>query len=40
MAYTPGPWWAHARWGKRTAIVNISIAIAIVLFMVWKTLFP
>jgi hypothetical protein len=40
MASKDGPWWANTWWGKRTTTINISIAIALLLFMLWKTLFP
>jgi hypothetical protein len=33
-------WWANTWWGKRTAIVNISIAVVLFLFMLWKALIP
>jgi hypothetical protein len=40
MASKHGPWWSNTWWGKRTATVNVSIAVALLLFMLWKALFP
>ncbi len=38
MPSTVGPWFSHTRWGKRTARINVAILIAVVLFLVWKSL--
>jgi hypothetical protein len=40
MPSNSGPWWANTRWGKRTTAVNVSIVAVVLLFVVWKTLFP
>lgn len=39
MTSKHGPWWSNTWWGKRTATVNVSIAVALLLFMLWKALF-
>ena len=39
MTSKHGPWWSNTWWGKRTAAVNVSIAVALLLFMLWKALF-
>lgn len=35
-----GPWWAKTWWGRRTTAINIGLVIAVLLFIVWKSLFP
>jgi hypothetical protein len=37
MAYKYGPW-GQTRGGKRTTTVNVSIAVVLLLFMLWKVL--
>ncbi len=39
VASKHGPWWSNTTWGQRTARVNISIVVAILVFVVWNTLF-
>jgi hypothetical protein len=31
---------AKTWWGKRTTAINIGLVIAVLLFIVWKSLFP
>jgi hypothetical protein len=38
MPNTNGPWWMNTWWGRGTAIVNVSIVIALLLLMLWKSL--
>jgi hypothetical protein len=38
MPYKHGPWWSNTWWGKRTTAVNVSIAVILLLFMLWKAL--
>ena len=40
MIYKHGPRWSNTWWGRRTAIVNISIAVLLLLFVLWKALSP
>jgi hypothetical protein len=39
MAEVRGPWWRHTWWGKRTAAMNLSIVVIVLLILLWKTLF-
>jgi len=35
-----GPWWSKTRMGKRHDAVNVGIVVALLLFMLWKSLRP
>ena len=35
----PGPWFSNTWWGKRTTAVNITIVVALLLFMLWKSVY-
>lgn len=39
MAEVRGPWWRNTWWGKRTAAMNLSIIVIVLLILLWKTLF-
>jgi hypothetical protein len=39
MAEVRGPWWRNTWWGKRTAAMNLSIVVIVLLILLWKTLF-
>lgn len=38
MAYKYGPWWSNTTWGKTTTVINVSITVALLLFMLWKAI--
>lgn len=40
MAEVRGPWWRNTWWGRRTAAVNLSIVVIVLLILLWKTLVP
>ena len=40
MADKYGPWWGKTPWGRRTTAVNTSIVVAVLLFILWKSLYP
>jgi hypothetical protein len=33
-----GPWFSSTWWGKRTAKINVTLTIAVILFLLWKSL--
>jgi hypothetical protein len=34
-----GPWFSNTWWGRRHLAMNISLAIALLVFVLWKSLF-
>jgi Flp pilus assembly protein protease CpaA len=40
MAFQVGPWWWNTWWGKRTAAINVTIVVAILVFVMWTALEP
>jgi F0F1-type ATP synthase membrane subunit a len=34
-----GPWFSDTWWGKRTAKINVTLTMAAILFLLWKSLF-
>jgi hypothetical protein len=40
MASKYGPWGSNTWWGGRTTVVNVSVVVALLLFVVWKALLP
>jgi hypothetical protein len=40
MAAVRGPRSVNSWWAKRATTVNIAIVVAVLLFVVWKSLFP
>jgi hypothetical protein len=39
MTSKVGPWFSKAWWGKSHAAINVTLVIALLLFMLWNTLF-
>ena len=39
MASKVGPWFSKTRWGKWSDRINVSIVVALLLFMLWKSFF-
>jgi len=35
-----GPWWSKTWWGRRTDAINITIVVVILLFCLWKAIYP
>jgi hypothetical protein len=34
-----GPWFSNTWWGKRHAAISYSLVVAMLLFLLWKSLF-
>jgi len=32
-----GPWWSKTWWGRRHDAINVSLLIALLLFLLWKS---
>lgn len=39
MASKVGPWFSNTRWGKWHTRINVSVVVALLLFMLWKSFF-
>lgn len=39
MASKVGPWFGNTWWGKRHFRINVSLVIALLLFLLWKSFF-
>jgi hypothetical protein len=37
MASKIGPWFSNTQWGKRHAAVSVSLVVALLLFILWKS---
>jgi hypothetical protein len=39
MASKVGPWFSTTRWGKWHDRISVSVVVALLLFMLWKSFF-
>jgi hypothetical protein len=40
MSSRVGRWWSNTGWARRRTAINITIVVVILLFCLWKAIYP